>query len=516
MNCPIIFRFRNGTGCGSAATLFAGGGDQRRQPAVKQLFLPAALAVTVLLAGVGDAAAQTLRFHLHRDAVIPAYSYVRIGPFYSDVRFAQSAAARYTSSRGAGTDFLRAQRRGRIRRDGFECPLITTLDFRNYLLLTRNADVDMSVRLSYKHYPLGTQRDSFLVVLPEEGIDGSFSTSFRLTPYLRGTLYDRMVYRTDYIDTRGLTDELGGRRYEFFRNTAGIDTDWLPAPGKNVSLSVTRTDELPQTREFRNRRRATHRETLAYTQMLRPYLAGGVRAAFTQTDYAVRERTDYHEQLYSAFADLALLRNATVDGWAGYSIIHTFPGSDAGDEDGSEGMQWGVNLNTGEGFWLLVPQLTHEIGFSRSVAEGFDTAYETVDRYRYRLGWNGIALRAGFSAELAVVDPSGRNVPGYENTGYLLDASYPLTSFARLTGNAGYNLRRNERRRHADTDVTAPPPERVGDYETLFWRLGTAFDVTRRILFEAHYQHNERLSEREELRAARDVAQAKLTFSHRF
>lgn len=464
--------------------------------------------------GTGTVHGQTLRYHMHREVDVPDYAYVRIGSFYSDIRFSQSVGYRYTRSSGAGTDFLHGQRRGRIREDGSELPLYSTLDFRNYLLLTRHADIDLSVRVRYEHYPLSTQDDQFYVTLPAEGIDGSLSAAFRLTPFVRGTVYDDFMWRTDYVDSRGLIDELGGSKYEFIRNVIGVDTDWLPAPDKNVSLALARTDYWPQSRSFRDQKRTTHLQELAYTQQFRTYLSGGARARFTQTDYDRRGRRDYNEQCYSAFTDIAITRRVTGSGWVGYSIVRL----DSGDDDantGREGVNWGGSLNAQEGFWTWVPQLTHELEASRTVNEGFDTAYQTVDRYRYRMGWQGVALNAGLSAERIEVDPSSPDVSEYTDTRYIADASYPLTSFARLQGATGYTLRRN--RSMADRDGAQPQPaDRSTDYETFFWRLGTNFNVTRRIVFDTWYQYNERFSDREDMEFTRDTFQAMFTFSHRF
>ncbi len=468
----------------------------------------------LIIAGTGSVHGQTLRYHMHREVAVPEYAFLRIGPFYSDIRLSQSAGFRHTRSSGAGTDYLYGQRRGRIREDGAEWPLITTLDFRNYLLLSRNADIDLSVRVRYQHYPLGTEEDLFLVTLPEEGIEGTLSAAFRLTPYIRGTIYDNFVWRTDYVDSRGLIDELSGRQYEYIRNVFGVDTDWMPAPDKNVSLALSRSDYWPQSREFRNQKRVTHRQELSYSQQYRTYVSAGIRARFTQTDYAARERTDYDEQLYSLFTDLSLTRHVSAGAWFGYSIVTLDSAADDA-ATGREGVNWGASLNAEEGFWVWIPQLTHQADVSRTVEEGFDTTYQTVDRYRYRMGWQGDALHAGLTVDYRDVDPGSRYVSSYTDTRYQADASYPLTSFARLRGATGYTLRRN-RRPDRRADDQALPLDRGTDYETFFWRLGTHFDVTRRIVFDTWYQHNERFSDRKDMEFTRDTFQAMLTFSHQF
>ena len=184
-------------------------------------------------------------------------------------------------------------------------------------------------------------------------------------------------------------------------------------------------------------------------------------------------------------------------------------------ESGREGENWGATLHAEEGFWVWVPQLTHQVEASRSVEAGFDTAYQTVDRYRYRMGWRGDALYAGLTVDHRDVDPSAADDRGYTDTRYGADASYPLTAYARLRGATGYTVRRNRRSEGSD-DPQFQPLDRGADYETFFWRLGTHFDVTRRISFDTWYQYNERFSDREDMEFVRETFQAMFTFSHQF
>ncbi len=469
------------------------------------------LAMFVMFWAPARASAQTLRYDMHREIEIPEYALLRIGPFYSDVTFRQSAGYRWTSSRGAGTDFMRAGRRGRIREDGSDFPLISTLDFRNRLLISRRADVDLSLRLQYEHYPLNTQDDQFIVDLPDEGIIGNFSTSFQLTPFVRGTIYDRIVYRTDWVDARGLLDESAGRKYVYLDNILGINADWRLASDKNVSLSASRQDHWPQSREFKDQQRTTHRESAAYAQEFRPYLSGGVRAEFSQTEYAAATRSDFDSQLYSLFADVLLTRRVTASGWVGYAIT-TVRSSEAGGERSRDGMQWGGTLKGDEAFWIGFPELKHELGASRTVSESFNSAYQSTDRYFYRLMWDGLVFKAGAGVERSEVEPSDRRVNAYDDTNYYLYGSYPLTTFARVTARTGYRIRRND----LVTSDAVVDEEWRHDYETWYWRVGTAFAVTRKLDFDTFYQHHERLSDEARLQYERDVFQAMFTYSHRF
>ena len=170
--------------------------------------------------------AQDLSYDNRRDVEIPDHSTLRIGPFYSTVRLTESVGYRYTTSSGAGADLLIDNRRGEVRSDGSDFPIVSRLDFRNYLVISRHTDLDLSLRVTYRYFPLNTQEDDFNVSLPEEGVGANVSSQFRLTPHLIGSVFDRFLWTTDFVDDRGLSDRSGGRRYERIENTAGVDFDW--------------------------------------------------------------------------------------------------------------------------------------------------------------------------------------------------------------------------------------------------------------------------------------------------
>ncbi len=160
-------------------------------------------AALLLCLSVASVQAQGLRFGNHREIQPPEYALLRIGPFYSNVTFSQLVGYRYVSTQGTGVDYVFGTRRGRFKEDGSELPLITTLSLRNYLIVTRNMDVDLSLRLQNEYYPLDTQENEFFFDLTDESVAGNFSTEFRITPFVRGRVYDNMLYKPDYLDVRG-------------------------------------------------------------------------------------------------------------------------------------------------------------------------------------------------------------------------------------------------------------------------------------------------------------------------
>jgi hypothetical protein len=248
-----------------------------------------ALAVSIMAPA---AHAQSLVFGNHRDVAIPDYATVRIGPFYSTIAFSLSVGYRYSDSYGSGTDYLQSNERGAILKDGSDLPILAALDFRNYLLITRHMDLDMSVRFTYEYYPLRTQVDSFDVDLVEEGVFGTFSSEFRITPYLLGNVYDTLVYRTDFVDTRGREDAYGGQEYRYFRNRVGMNLTWLMAEDKQMKADVAREDNIPFADEFAGQEYVLYDESVAYRQNVLPGLWVGATTRFWQYDYVSPERQD--------------------------------------------------------------------------------------------------------------------------------------------------------------------------------------------------------------------------------
>jgi len=132
------------------------------------------------------AEAQMLRYDQHRELKPPDYATLRLGPFYSDLFFSQTAGFRYTRSEGTGTDFLFGNNRGVIKKDGSEYPLVARLDARNYVLISRHMDLDISFSLGYAYYPMETQENEFFFDISGEGVSGVVSMEFYISKFVRG------------------------------------------------------------------------------------------------------------------------------------------------------------------------------------------------------------------------------------------------------------------------------------------------------------------------------------------
>lgn len=450
---------------------------------------------------------QTLRFSNQRSAGIPEYATLRIGPFYSDVTFSQSLGYRYTTATGAGTDFLFENERGKIREDGMEFPVISSLVFRNYLLISDRIDAEMDVRIGYEHYPLKTQEDQFRVDISEEGVLGNFSTAMRLTPFVNVQIRDHAVWRTDYVDTRGLEDSYGGSRFEYFQNVLGADLDWLLGKNRNLGLTVSRTDLIPtgSGSEFDDQERVTYAETLLYEQLLSPRVTGGLSAGFSQTSYSSTNRSDSASASYSARLSARVTDQTQAAAVAGYSS-GTSKGSGGRAESTSDTMSGSVSLNT-----QLNPRLQHALTYSRSLSGGFESEFEIRDAVGYQLSWSDALMRGGLHANWSAVDPSREEVHGFSDWSTGATFSYPVTRFALLRMSTTYTMRINDEPATLATDA-----EQTADYSTWVSRLETGFSLTEKIDLTAYAEHVERDSKNEDLAYTRDTFAMTLTYSHHF
>ncbi len=481
-----------------------------------KLFKKILLLVVLLVLVVLNAQAQKLSFDNHREIAVPEYALLRIGPFYSNLSIRQTAGYRYTAGEGEGTDFLFANQRGVILEDGEEFPLITTLNFRNYLLLTRNIDLDLSGKIVYGYYPLGTQEEELYLDLVEEGMQGLLSSEIAISPFLKLFLYENARYSTDYVDTRGFMDDQGGQRYENFRNEVGADLDWMVARGKNMHFNVKRVDEIPIGNDtFDDQERVEWSEDLSYEQKVSIFMSAGVRVGAVQADYATTNRGDFSSYNASVFASAALAKATMVAISLGYS-----DGTEKSD-DGSEVPLAGPDVSSSAigslSFETVASEnLQHSYGFARSHRGGFTSTFEIWNVLYYRLMWSGLFTTVSLTTEQSLVETS-QDVSGkYVNWANSLRISRELLSFLTLDFDAMYAVRDNEFDAAFDTGAESVDVEWSTDYDTWSGRVGTTFALTKKIDFRTSFQHVERMSDSEDLDYTRDMYEAMFVYAHDF
>jgi len=476
------------------------------------------LVAALFLGSAGLGFAQGLRFGNHRKIEPPDYALLRIGPFYSSILFQQTVGYRYVSTEGTGTDFLFDNQRGEIQSDGHELPLQTVLTTRNYLLITPHVDLDASFRIAYYHYPLDTQEDEFIFDPAAEGIEGNFSTEFELTPFARGLAYERMAYRTDYVDSRGYGDRYGGSEYQFFNNRAGVEFDWLMAPKHNMGLNLLREDNLPREDEFDEQEYARMRGALIYQYQIFPGIVVGARAHHTHWDYASTNRADVDQSGVTALFSLdkekemglELTRSTTLNGELGLEILSTEPIDSEGEGQDRTEVTGALVLET-----KLARGLSHSLAFRREVRRGFVSTVETVETLRYQLRWSdGLTTATAYSG-LGRADPIDLDVSDYDTWTSGIEVKYPLTRFMKLDMTTKY-IRRTVEALAENVDDEDMDPELLYDYNTWISRIGTRFALTKKIAFGTYYEHIERDSDYGDLAYTRDIFSASCSYSHRF
>jgi hypothetical protein len=472
--------------------------------------------------------AQALRYSNHREVAVPPYALVRVGPFYSTMEFSQSVGLRWSRSSGAGTAYLTENRLGEIQEDGMDVPLISTLLFRNYLLLTRHADVDLSLAMTYAQYPMDTQEDTFEVYFPEEAILGNISSSFRLTPVVNGTVFDNFVFKTDYVDTRGIVDLNGGREYRYFNNTVGMDVDWLMNRRMNLGASLAREDHLPFDEEFDEQERASYREDAVYEYEVMGGLVTGLGAAFAQHDYAATNRQDSKEEnvfLVLRFGkDLAggfRLTRATTGRFrlgygrsqtAGYSQSST-EGDDANDSkqtrDGWTDAVTGEAQITTE----MTKTLSHTLRYTRALRRGFNSPVEQVGEFAYDLNWRTANPNFTVFSRVQNVEPVASDEPPYRNWSSGLLARMPTGPLSAFRAGTQYDKRLN----NGDAAVASDyPVESQADYDTWTTFIGFSASLMKNLTFDSDLRHIALMSDAGDLDYTRDVAAAKLVYRHQF
>ncbi len=456
-----------------------------------------------------------LRYDQHREVSPPTDATIRIGPFYSNLGIGLSAGYRYTRFSGQGQDFLDGTRRGEVNEGGYEFPLTVRAQFDNYMILTPRMDLSVNVQASYFYYPLGTQEDAFYVDLTDEGIFATFSTQFQPGRNSRIFVYDDILYLTDYIDTRGFSDRLGGREYKVFENTVGADWDWQAGGEDVVSASVSRSDTIPQSDEFDRQRAVRYREMGMYRRQMNRFSAAGIVLNASQSLGEDGGRPDSSIYGAHAFTGLQLTRSVGLDVALGQQFSRV-DREDTDDTDTQDSLYASIALNHD-----LPGTKSQRLSAQRSIAEAFDGGVDITDDVRYAFQWGGLWLPGQLESTYRSVDPQDTERTSYEDWSTTLTVKTQLTRRIPLRFSATYAFRFNDGRAPAtdatgdEEDVTTAV-ENTSDYETLTLALRTGFRVTERIRCSAYAQHAARTSDNPDLEFARDSLGITLTWGYSF
>lgn len=466
----------------------------------------------LILAGLtlaGSVQAQNLRFGNHRDIEIPDYATIMLGPFYSNLRFDQTVAYRFTDTSGSGTDFVFSNNKGSTLEDGDEFPLVSTLTSENYFIFGPDADLEFSVSATYMHFPLNTQEDEFNVELGEEGAVGNFSVEFRMSDTMKGTIYDDITFRTDYVDSRGKIDIYGGDRYEVFENTVGINLDWLVGRDVNVPITVERTDTKPVDEDFNDQEQATTTPSIGLEKEVTGFLLLGARSTYALNTYPASDRPDTTVATYDLYSQLKATEQSQVRTSVGYSAGETEAASDE-EASETESIVGELRLHTD-----LTERASHELYGGRSLSAGYEADFDVTDTYGYSWEWGGDLTSASFQSVIHEIEPSGGDgVTSYRDWETTATYSFPVDTDITVTLTTSYSVRENG---EADDDPeTDEPIDTTEDYETWVTTISTGFYVAKDVTCAITLQHMERYSDIPELSYGRDIGAIEFTYSHSF
>jgi hypothetical protein len=496
----------------------------------------------------GAAAGQTLRFDAGQELSIPENANVRFGNwFYSDLAFFQSAAYRYVTTRGEGADVLFDEDRGRIRNDGSDFPLVTELSVRNGVLLGKSTELDLSFRLRYRFYPLGSEDNAFEFDMVDLGLYARMGAfSFRLTedewlgafsgthvqayggsrgagvsanlgfdfvlgPYFAGRLYDQPSYRTDYVDERGLADDFSGEKYTVFQNVAGVDADWLVGKEKNVLLGASRTDTLPQGDRFNEARGVWYRTYAGYYQVINPLCVAGGRADYGWRFYTADDvdRGDQFQQDYTAFTSFDATEFTTIRLSAGFSRAELMDAGAFEEKGSSDTLTGSASIDT-----RLAEHLSHGAVLSRSQRAGFAAGVEVANEFRYSISWGSEWLSAQAAASARQAKTELARVSDYSDWVASFHVSKPFTETITAHASTAYSLRVNGAMEAGGVDEASLYV--TSDYATWVSTLGLSWWLTPRLSWTTYVEHLERFGDVGGLDFSRDAFQTGLSYAYDF
>jgi len=412
----------------------------------------------------------------------------------------------YIRLKGSGVDYVRGNQRGTYLDDGVEFPMVSTLYLNNYLIISRHMDLEANINVSYSYFPMKTQEDELRVNLTEEGVFGTFSSEFHPSRDTRLLLYDDILYRTDYVDTRGLSDSYGGEAYEHFENTVGADWDWQPSPFDSFSMSGSRTDVIVLDDTFQDQERVAYAEAASYQRALTRFAAAGLLGNFQQSLYDSELRPDIYLYGLSAFTAAQLTRRLTGNASLGYQYSTYVGGASDGESRGSLSGSLGLGHEISE-------TKNQRLTYQRTQSEAFNGGIDVSDTIGYGLFWHGGQLPGSLSTQYASYSPQDAARSGYSDWATTLAMQHQLTRLLRLNLSTSYAMRFND---PGEGLIDGSAPDISSDYETWSIRLGTGMKLTKKTRFSTYAEHAARTSESENLAYTRDIIGAFLTWSHKF
>ena len=520
------------------------------------------MATLTLLIGAGSVplCAQTARFESYGIQRVPENANVNLFPYYGDFAFFQSVGVRYMVSSGEGMAYLYGEggsgtaaasglpstQYGQIKKDGIDFPLVSQLTLRNYLLISKYASIDLSVSLTYRAFPNGTEEDTFDVEIIDpgfyaqmgdfsfgvtkdgwlgsfsgrnvEGYSGSkgrsgfsanLSMDYELTQYLRGRVYDRPSYRVDYVDAHGYSDTVSGQRYPVFQNIVGTDLDWQMASDKSFGYSFSRTDTIPQENTYDISKSVVYHSMGDYRQQLSSLTAAGVRVDQYWRTYE-ETRGKQFQQDFLGYVSSDVTENSVISAGLGYSIAELTQAGSYETNGTSDAVIGNIGLQT-----RLNDTTSHGISYTRYQRAGFMSGFEVVDAIGYQIQWaDPESWVVGFATSYETVEPRLVSEAPYSDWLNQISASRPLTHDLFLTMASAYSLRMNGQ--VTEGDIGSDDLFLTNDYDTWASTVGLIKTLTDRLKLYVYVEHLERLSANASLAGTRDTVGLTLGYYNDF
>ncbi|MBN1671881.1 MAG: hypothetical protein JXR37_12650 [Kiritimatiellae bacterium] len=413
---------------------------------------------------------------------------MRIGPLHSQLTFRQSAGFRYIAASGAG--------RADLNEDGVEFPLSSSLNLENYVVLTRYAGLGAGFSAEYSYYPMETQENVLSINAPQEGVYGDFSLDLAPGANLRARIYDTPSYLTDYVDFSGLSDEIAGLEYNRFDNTLGADIDWLMAPDKNLAVTLTRQDVVPEDEAFEDTGRTSYRADVSLEYQPNANLVVGPRANYSVQTFPSEERGDQTSTEANVFCRSRITRVISCSASIGLTSTRV-ASSDGGTDDG-ETRSVTADLSLEH---ILNRDTTHNFAFSRQLTSGFAAGTDLIDSYSYDITWRRSLGAVAFSTSLQSSQPETDTGGGYA----LLSSRLGLTRS--LTRQLNVSLA---------TDYTVRQNEDASDYNDWTTSFSTGLSLRPELSVRLTAQHQTRDSEDDEADRSEDRVELTFDYSHVF
>ena len=445
-----------------------------------------------------------LRFDQHRDVTPPAHSTVSLGSWYTDIGIGQSIGVQYIRMEGDGVGYNTENGRGQYLEDGFDIPLVSTLYLNNYVVISRRIDLSFNINVSYAYYPFETQEDTLDVNMSDEGVFATFSSEFELSRDLRLLAYDDILYKTDYIDTRGMEDVYGGEEYEHLENTIGADLDWKLTNHDNISLSGSRKDVISFDEEFDDQEGVFYSEFLSYQRELTRFAVAGIYGTSEQSLYDLDTRENVNIYGMGIFASAQLTRKLYGTASAGYNFS-VYPDSDDDTRNGSFAGSLGLGHQISE-------EKYQSLYYDRSQREAFRGGVDVTDTLRYMYNWDSGILPGSFTTRYSIYTPTDDR-GSYADWDASFDVRYQLTRRWNLDFNTSYTIRWNDQ---GEDDLEVDSPYITSDYATWVIRLGTSRPITKKTRFVMYVEHADRTSDNDDLVYTQDSIVATFDWTHKF